>query len=256
MKTPLRLAAVLVAALLLTSCSPPSPEPAAAPSSTASATAEPVEASAIESLPFNAGGFLGTNATPNFPDGEPGEVSVVQVGPLKVTFGASLLFAFRNNTSDAISHVDWTATARSDGAIVATGSSQGTIPAVVQPGEVGLSYIFFENGESIPDGSEYEFDSSSSRAAATPYNTAPMTVTESNVAGDAIVGTAVNNTGEPTVGPYSVQVYCFEGDNIVDQMTSYAEQDALVDGATGTFTVSLYGAACPSYALGMGGYYS
>ena len=56
-------------------------------------------------------------------------MSVVQIGPL-VEDGigsATLPFAFRNNTSEGISHVDWTGTARSGGSIVATGSSQGTI---------------------------------------------------------------------------------------------------------------------------------
>lgn len=164
MKTPLRLAAALAAVLLLTSCSSPAPSADAKPNPAPAATSVAAEPPAqVEPLPFNAGGLLGTNAQPTFAEGEPDEVSVVQIGPLeKPGIGALLLFAFRNNTPEAISHVDWSATARSGGSVVATGSSQGTTPSVVQPGEVGLSYIYFESGESIPEGTEYEFDVSPS----------------------------------------------------------------------------------------------
>lgn len=257
MKTPLRLAATLAAALLLTSCSAPIPATKEEPKPQAQATTETVDAPAeVKSLAFNAGGLLFSTAAPTFEDGEPGEVSVVQIGPLKKPgLGALLLFAFRNNTGEAISHVDWSATARADGSIVSTGSSQGTTPSVVQSGEVGLSYIFFENGEAIPEGAEYEFQVSSSPAEATPFNTAPMTVTETNLVGEALVGSATNETGEKTTGPYGVSIYCFDGNTIIDEKMGYTEQDALEPGAAGTFTVNLYGSSCPTYAVGVSGYF-
>jgi hypothetical protein len=212
----------------------------------------------VESLPFNAGGLLGGKARPNFADGEPDEVSVVQIGPLdKPGLGASLLFAFRNNTSEAISHVDWTTTARSGGSIISTGSSQGTTPSQVQPGEAGLAYIYFENGETIPDDAEYEFTVSTSPADTSPYNTAPFKVTEANLSGDAIVGSATNETRAEATGPYSVNVYCFDGDNIASQFMTFAEQDGeIADGGTVTFTARLYGPQCPTFALGVSGYFS
>lgn len=258
MKTPLRLAAAIAAVLLLTSCSSTAES---SPNTSASAPPDAVEvvetAAAVESLPFNASGLLNGTAAPNFEDGEPGEVSVVQVGPLdKPGVGALLLFGFRNNTAAAVAHVDWTATARSGGAIVSTGSSQGTVPAVIQPGEVGLAYIYFDNGEVIPDDAEYEFSASTSAADTSPYNTAAIKVTEVNLSGDAIVGAATNDTGADTVGPYSVNVFCFDGDTIVSQHQGFAEQDELPGGATATFTVSLFGATCPSYAVGVSGYFS
>lgn len=259
MKTPLRLAAALAAVLLLTSCSSPAQTPADKPAAEAPANEAAVEEpTTVEPLAFNASGLLGTNAAPNFEAGEPGEVSVVQIGPLvKPGVGASLLFAFRNNTSAAVSHVDWSATARSGGSIVATGSSQGTAPSQIQPGEVGLAYIYFDNGETIPaEGVEYEFNVETSAADTAFYNTAPMTVTESNVSGDAIVGAAENKTGANADGPFSVSIYCFEGDSIVSQTTGFTEQDSLAEGATGTFTVSLYGDTCPTYAVGVSGYFN
>jgi hypothetical protein len=98
-------------------------------------------------------GLLAGTADPHLPDGESGKVSVVQVGPLgELGSSATLPFAFRNNSGEGISHVDWAATAHSGGSIVATGSSQGTIPAQVQPGEIGLAFIFFDGNSKLLDG--------------------------------------------------------------------------------------------------------
>lgn len=214
------------------------------------------EATEVKALPLNAGALLGGNAKPTLPAGEPGEVSVVQVGPLKTDSGI-LLFAFRNNTDEGISHVDWTASARSGGKLVSSGSSQGTIPAQVQPGEVGLSYIYFENADAIPAKSEYEFSASSSKADTSSYNTAPLKVTETNVVGNAIVGGAVNQTGEKTTGPYGVDVYCFKGNKVVDYFSSFAEPgEDLEPGGTVTFTVDLYDNTCASYIVGVRGYFN
>lgn len=217
---------------------------------------ESEDAGEVEALPFNASGLLGGNAKPQLPAGEPGEVSVVQVGPLVKDSGI-LLFAFRNNTDEAISHVDWSASARSGGSIVSSGTSQGTIPAQVAPGEVGLSYIFFENAEAIPAKTEYEFTAETTEADTSSYNTAPLKVTEANLVGDAIVGGATNETGATITGPYSVAIYCFNGNKIVSYTSDFAEPDGdLEDGGKVTFTADLYGDKCASYVVGIGGYFS
>lgn len=213
---------------------------------------------AISPLPFNTGGLLGGNAEPVLPEGEAGKVSIVQIGPLeKPGIGATLLFAFRNNTPAAISHVDWAATARAEGAIVSTGSSQGTAPSRVEPGEIGLGFIYFDNGETIPEGADYDFTVTTSPADESSYNTAPLKVTESNMSGDAVVGSAENASDAATTGPYSVNVYCFQGDDLVGQIGSYTEQDGeLAAGETATFTASLYGQECSTYSVGVSGYFS
>jgi hypothetical protein len=107
------MAMALTATLLpLTACGSPDGDSAnsgATAASTPSASSTEPEASDeprdAEPLPFNASGLLGGNAKPTFADGEAGEVAVVQVGPLDTDQGI-LIFAFRNNTSDGISHVD------------------------------------------------------------------------------------------------------------------------------------------------------
>jgi hypothetical protein len=250
--------ALPILVLALASCSGASTGSDAGDAAATTSTAEPTVEVAPAALPINASGLLSGSATPSFPAGNAGEVSVVQVGPLSPPLvGATLPIAFRNNTSKGISHVDWSATARVGGAIASTGSSQGTIPAQVAPGEVGLAFIYFENGEAIGEGADYDFDVETSPMDTGSYNTAPLAVTEANLVGDAISGSATNATGAQTVGPYSVHVYCFDGDELASQVGSYAEQDGEVeDGGTVSFTVSLYEKECSSYIVGVGGYFS
>src|SRR5262249_54094585 len=55
-----------------------------------------------------------------------------------------------NNISAAIAHVDVSATAKDPrGKIVASGSSQGTDPSTVQPGQWAFAYIYFESGTAL-----------------------------------------------------------------------------------------------------------
>jgi hypothetical protein len=213
----------------------------------------------VAPLPFNASGLLAGSAAPSFPNGEPNKVSVVQIGLLDEHMGGSakLPFAFRNNTSKGISHVDWTGTARSAGKIIATGSSQGTIPAQVKPGEVGLAFIFFGgSSEAPPANAEYEFTVNTSPANHDFYNTAPLKVTEANASGKAIVGSAVNGTGKSVEGPFAVSVYCFNGDKLLSQQGAFAQQQGPIaaDGQV-TFTADLYGADCPAFTVGVSGYF-
>lgn len=252
MKTSLILVGALAGTLLLTSCSSSTSQSGGA----ATATPAPTEDAVVKSLPFNASGLLGGTAQPVLADGDAGKVAVVQIGPLQRESG-TLIFAFRNNTGDGISHVDWTVTARSGGAIVATGSSQGTIPAQVKPGETGLAYIYFDNSAAIPDDVEYEFTVSTIPIDTSSYNTAPLKVTQATLVGDSIVGSATNQTGEGVTGPYSVPVYCFDGDQLASQFTTYAEQNGdIADGGTVTFSAPLYGDACASFVVGVSGYFS
>lgn len=77
------------------------------------------------------------------------------------------------------------------------------------------------------------------------------------MSGDAIVGSATNDTGAKTTGPYSVEVYCFEGDTLLSSRISYAEQTGEVaDGGKVTFSANMYGETCPTFAVGVSGYFS
>lgn len=211
-------------------------------------------------MPFNASGLLAGTATPNLPDGETGKVSVVQIGaPFEggLAFTTKLPFAFRNNTGAAISSVEWTGTARSGGSIVATGSSRGTIPAEVQPGEIGLAFILFGKGAQIPPADVgYELTVKTSPVNKVPTSRAPLKVTEANISGSAIVGAAVNATGRPLNYPFSADVYCFDGDTLLTERGDLAEQyGPLAPGGQVTFSVDLHGAICPTFTVGVDGLY-
>lgn len=255
MKPVLGLASLLGAVVLLSSCSSPSESPVENPvGSPAAAASSDSNNDESAAWPYEEGELLSGTATPTFQDGEAGKVSVVQVGPFD---GSRLPFAYRNNTDAAISHIDWSATARNGGQIVATGSSQGGTPAQVPPGGVGFAFIYFGSDTELPADAEYEFSENHMPADATPYNTAPFVITESNNVGGSIVGAAVNRTGSTVTGPYSVEVYCFDGDGLVSSTGTFTEQDGdLADGGTVSFTADLYDEPCPTYLLGVSGYFN
>lgn len=255
MKLSLKVVALAGAAAILASCTSIGEVPAE--NQVISPQAESVSATAsdeTEPWPYEDGELMSGTATPDFPEGEPGEVSVVQVGPFD---GSSLLFAYRNNTDVGISHIDWSATARSGGKIVATGSSQGGTPAQVPPGGVGLAYIYFGSDTNLPTDAEYEFSENHMPADTSPYNSAPFVITETNNVGGSIVGAAVNRTGSRITGPYSVNVYCFDGNDLTSSARSFTEQSGdLEDGGTVSFTADLHGEQCPTYLVGVSGWFN
>lgn len=246
--------------LVITGCSTSSTSNVAAGAVGPSATPKSApKATALAALPFNAGGYLGGNASPSIAEGESGKVSVVATAPLDSDgFGSgTLAFAFRNNTAEAISHVDFTGTATVDGKLVASGSSQGTIPAQVQPGEAGYAYLYFEDVASIPEsGAQYDFRATTSAAAPTSYNTAPLTVTQADNNGTSIIGGAVNKTGKELTGPYAVGIYCFSGDAVTKSTIDYATEtgDVEPDGSV-SFSHDLFDEPCDSFTVGISGYF-
>ncbi|PQM50313.1 serine/threonine protein kinase [Mycolicibacter virginiensis] len=206
--------------------------------------------------PFNASALLAGTANPNLPEGDPGEVSVVQIGPVnKAGNMGKLPFAFRNNTTAGISHVDWSATARSGGKIVASGKSQGTAPAQIPPGEIGFGYIWF--GESVPPAdAEYTFKVQTTPISKDGYNTAALQVNEANASGSAVVGSAVNTNGTQVEGPFSTSVYCFDGDTLLSTHSGFAEPSDVVEPDSDvTFSVALYNANCPTFTVGVSGFF-
>lgn len=257
---------VVVAALLLAGCSNTS-------SSTGSGTAPTIGASssapksssstaATTALPINSSGLLAGNAKPVFPAGAPSKVDVVAIGPLSTDpSGASTLpIALRNNTHDGISHIEISATARdSAGKLVATGTNQGVDPAQLAPGEVGLSFIYFQIGSAPPPkDATYSFSTQTLPMDSSSYNTATLKVTEANLSGGSIVGIGLNTTGKSLQGPYSVNAYCFDGaGHLLATEGTYADQSAnLTQGASTSFTLNLYDTPCSSFLVGMTGYFA
>jgi hypothetical protein len=58
-------------------------------------------------------------------------------------------------------------------------------------------------------------------------------------------------------GAYSVSVYCFGGDKLLRQHGTFAEQQGPVAaGGQVTFSANLYGATCPTFAVGVDGWFA
>jgi hypothetical protein len=173
--------------------------------------------------------------------------------------GTSVPIVFRNNTSAAIAHVDVSATAKDPrGKIVASGSSQGTDPSTIQPGQWAFAYIYFEPGTALASNDTLLFTFQSMPTSTDSFNTAAIQVTQANLSGSSIAGGVQNTTGHPVQGPISVHAYCLNssGDPTSDitGFTSSMSGD-LAPNATGSFQLDLYDQRCSSFLVGASGFY-
>lgn len=216
------------------------PETSAATASTVPTT-PPVAAgpAAPDASPFVAG--FGDLSVVSLPPGDPGKLSIVSTGA-RDELNDAVTIIVRNNTSDPIGQIEATGTARdSAGALVGSGSSQGFKPAIVAPGEIAYGYVYFSGG--FPGGSTFEF-SVSGEEVGTYFR--PITITELNNTGEAIIGAVSNETGVDVTGPISVDVLCFAADGTtIGPKSGFAEQSDLLKGATGSFSIDLYKNECP-----------
>lgn len=261
MGRPLKFVTLLCATILLSACgTAPSASndrggSETSPSATSTPTTSPAPKEAVP-LKFNASGILGGTASPSLPDGTKGQISVVQLGTLDRGLRV-LPFVFRNDENRDYANIQWSATVRSNGAIVASGSSHENTPSLVRSGELGLGSIYFDNADAIPDGAQYEFSINRSALETGLYHTADLKITEANNSGGSIVGTAQNRTGHELMGGPMIGVYCFDGDKVISQMTGFTDQQGrIADQGTVSFSVNLMGANCPTFAVGASGYLS
>jgi len=194
---------------------------------------------------------IGDVSTLELPVGDPGEVSVVAVSP-SLDRSGSLPVVVRNNTPQPVGPIDVAGTARdSSGALVASGSSQGFKPVVVAPGEVAYGYVYF--GDEVPPGASFDLTVSSD--AVTDYFM-PVLITELSATGDQLIGILMNDASTTVSGPIGVDAICFDANTsaILSTQGSYAEQDELAAGATGSFSIDLFGDQCPRGLISASGY--
>lgn len=249
------------ASLAITACGSSSPKSSTAPSSP-SRTSATASATASAAAPVVAqSSLLAGNAHPHYPAGTPGQVSVVYQAPVQPqSNGTSVPIVIRNNTNAAIAHVDITATTKDpSGKIVASGSSQETDPSTIDPGQWGLSFIFYMPGTALAANDTLSFSFQTMPATTSSYNTAAIQVTQANLSGSFISGGVQNTTGHAVQGPVSVNVYCLNsaGDptSTVGGFTSGSSGNLAV-GATDSFQIGLYDQSCPSFLVGASGFYS
>lgn len=186
----------------------------------------------------------------SLPPGDPGAVTIVAAGTAVDPRGAVNMIV-RNNTPDAVGPIEVTGTARDGaGTLVGSGSSQGFQPQVVAPGEIAYGYVYFDSD--IPAGSTFEF---TVNGDSVDDYFRPVTITEINNTGGQIVGAVLNDTGVAVSGPIGADVICFGSDgSIVGYVGSFAEQDELPAGSTGSFSIDLYGDDCPIGLAAASGY--
>jgi hypothetical protein len=258
---------VAIAGCSSTTTTTTTPTPTGTPASAGSSSGQSATKSTVSTragpspLPLTANGLLKGTAKPTFPAGTPGKIDVVGVGPLDVnpSGDGTLPIAVRNNTNSGVAHIDISATARNSAhKVIATGTNQGVQPAQLHPGELGLSYIYFQVGTAVPKaGATYTFSVASMPADSSSYNTASVKVTEANASAGSIVGTGANTTGKLLQGPYKVDIFCFNGPHFAFVRSAFTnENNDLQPGGAVSFTVNLDGAACPTFLAGISGYYA
>ena len=200
---------------------------------------------------------LAVVGTVTIPEGRPGELDVVLLGTLDDASG-TVPVVVRNNTSSPAYNLEATGTARApDGSLAGSGSSQGFEPATVEPGEWAFGYVFFS--AAIPGDAEFDItataDTEQGFAGSLGASLSEVT-TNSDEFGQHVVGIVTNDSDAEMGGPVSVSVACFDqtGTQVLDVHTGFAEGDAIPAGGTSSFTVDLFDAPCPVFAVGASGY--
>jgi hypothetical protein len=254
-----RLVLVSAVTICLTSCGGSSSNLSAASSPSSNSAASHLSTTeAAATAPQST--LLAGDAHPKYPAGAPGQVSILYRAPIQLqSGGTSVPIVFRNNTSAAIAHVDVSATAKDSGEkIVASGSSQGTDPSTVEPGQWALAYIYFESGTALNAHDTLSFTFQSMPASTDSFNTAAIQVTQANLSGSSIAGGVQNMTGHPVQGPISVHAYCLNSAGYptsdVIGFTSSSSGD-LTPGATDSFQLDLDNQRCSSFLVGASGFY-
>ena len=80
-------------------------------------------------------------------------------------------------------------------------------------------------------------------------------MTEINNTGDQFVGVATNELDKDVSGPIGAAVLCFDaGGSVIDYTDGYLEQNDLAPGATGSFSIALFGKPCPNGLVAASGY--
>jgi hypothetical protein len=195
--------------------------------------------SALERLEPEVAGYVGGDAFPLLAEGEPGELSVIAVGPYQE--GLGLPIVLRNHTGEDVEGVVVSAVARDgEGDLLGEGRTLNVYPYVVVDGGVAFGRIYFGAGD-LPEDAEYgdvEID-------AQPRGDEPlfldMTVEEADVQEDGqIAGILRNEQGQDVVN-LRPAIACFddEGELLEVAETIFAAADSALeegDDTTVTFT--------------------
>lgn len=232
-----------------TSVAPGSPSPSLAP-------VKPLAKNARASI------FVTGNASPVLPVGRPGVVALISEGA-RMDQSGELPVVVRNNTSHTVARITAAGTIKNaSGKLIATGSDQGFMPNLVQPGEIAFGYIYFQNSNvAIPPGGKINIQVGSTLASQDSFeNIRDLKVENTNFttgeSGSQVLGQAVDQYRYRISGPISVDVACFDkAGHVLDVDSDFASPDNLMSGQTASYTVSLT-SRCPIYLAAASGFTS
>ena len=202
-----------------------------------------------QASPFVAGTFVG-----DLPPGTESEISVILEGT-NITQAVPLIV--RNMTEDTVVNIEVAGLARDqEGALLASGSSQGFSPNLVASGEIAFGYVYFG------------FDADLGRAAttewtvsATPstseflFGTVDLVPSEWSSAGSNIIVLLSNDTDDVVDGPIGANAACFDSSGeFTDVSRDFADGDTVDPQSSIGAQISPYRFACDTYLLAGSGY--
>lgn len=204
--------------------------------------------------------FLFVQGAVSVPPGDPGKLTVVFTGVPEGDMGSTVPVIIRNNTAVAVGSIEVNGTARlADGALAGSGSSQGFEPTVLEPGEWGFGYIYFDS--QLPADASIEATArGDEHTEGAPFSKVRLKVNELNLQpgdyGTSYIGIVSNSDSKETAtDPVNVFVGCFDAESKLTKVfTGYADGE-VVPGGTASFSVSVYDSPpCASVAVGASGH--
>ncbi len=203
------------------------------------------------------------NSSPSLPSGSPGVIALISEAP-QLNESDELPIVVRNNTAQAVERITASATIRGvSGKLIATGSDQGLMPNLVQPGDIAFGYIFFQNSNlRIPPGGKVSIQLGSTPASRDAYeNIRALRVSDTNLTSGEfekqVLGQAVDQYPYHISGPIEVYVACFNSHNrIVNLDSDFASPGDLKPKQMASYTVNLTTPHCPVYLVAASGFTS
>lgn len=199
-------------------------------------------------------GFIGGTALGILPEGEPGELSEVAIGPYD---GNVVPIVARNNTGEDIIRITAVVTARNPaGQVIANGNDPLFSPNLVRSGGISFGYAYFD-GIELPEDTKYEVNLDYTPATDDEFeNIRDLEVVEASTVDGRVVGTLRNIYDAEVTGPIAISAACFdEQGNLLSHQQSFSSQDTLAPDETLTFQVENFQTGtCPQFLVAGSGF--
>jgi hypothetical protein len=199
--------------------------------------------------------FLVGTAKLKFPEGKPGEASMVAS---EIRHGSEFCAVYRNNTAEDVCDISASGTAQTkEGKLLAVARDSEFQPNLMRPGQVSMGCVDFGMGVDLPVDAAFKLEWKFRRGGQCPSMKRDLEIVEHSLIQERVVGFVRNPYSDHVTGPLEVLVYCFDQQGRqVDQYSAFVEGSTLKDyapGATMPFQVNLfglsYGGSCPTYLV-------